>query len=236
MHVILHEHVKANTDLSCVFRQSASTDPGLSTHHSTLYGHTVETAAQLKNLTRHRYELSQECTQRRNKLTSICDEIFPEFVQVFKDPNRELALAFREKFPTPQAVATASLAALRELRKRNHPSDAQLAQLQQLASTSIGVKDVGRLRGLSIEQEQLITELRLLQRHLQRLDEEIGTLVKASREGQILTSMGIGPVSAGSIIAAIGSIANFEKPGDLRSYFGWAPLQDQPGLHMTERV
>lgn len=189
----------------------------------------TETAAQLKSLTRHRYELSQECTQRRNKLTSICDEIFPEFVQVFKDPNRELALAFREQFPTPQAGATASLAALRELRKRNHPSDAQLAQLHQLASTSIGVKDVGRLRGLRVEQEQLITELRLLQRHLQRLDEEIETLVKASREGQILTSMGIGPVSAGSIIAAIGSIANFEKPGDLRSYFGWAPLEDQTG-------
>jgi hypothetical protein len=34
MHAILHEHLKANTDLSCVFRQSVSTDPGLSTHHA----------------------------------------------------------------------------------------------------------------------------------------------------------------------------------------------------------
>jgi transposase len=190
----------------------------------------TETAAQLKSLTRHRYELSQECTQRRNKLTSLCDEIFPEYTTIFKDPNREVALALREKFPTPQAVATASMAALCEVRKRNHPSAAQLAQLQNLARQSIGTKDLARLRGLIIEQEQLINELRLLQGHLQRLDDEIENIVTYSREGQILISMGIGPVSSASIIATIGSIANFERPGDLRSYFGWAPLEDQTGI------
>ena len=76
----------------------------------------TETAAQLRGLTRHRYELSQESTQRRNKLTSICDEVFPEFTQLFKDPNREVALSIREKFPTPQAIVTASMSSLREVK------------------------------------------------------------------------------------------------------------------------
>src|SRR5215469_18609652 len=61
----------------------------------------------------HRYELSHQSTQLRNKLTAICDELFPEFTQIFHDPNREVALAFRETFPTPQEAATAGLAALR---------------------------------------------------------------------------------------------------------------------------
>ena len=58
-------------------------------------------AAQLKGLIRHRYELVRESTQRKNKLTAICDEIFPELTRVLKDPNLPTALTLREKFPTP---------------------------------------------------------------------------------------------------------------------------------------
>ncbi len=203
----------------------------------------TETAAQLRGLTRHRYELSQESTQRRNKLTSICDEVFPEFTQLFKDPNREVALTIREKFPTPQAIVTADMSSLREVRssrhpsddtsvlqRGRHPSDAKLLELQQLASQSIGTKDHGRLRGLVFEQKQLIIELRLIQQHILQLDSEIESIVEHSREGQILTSMGIGSISAATIIATIGTIANFEKPSELRSYFGWAPVEDQTGI------
>src|SRR5690348_12077523 len=50
-------------------------------------------AAQLKGLVRHRYELVRECTRRKNKLTAICDEVFPEFTQVLRDPNTATALA-----------------------------------------------------------------------------------------------------------------------------------------------
>jgi transposase len=68
----------------------------------------TEAAAQLKGLIRHRYELIRESTQRKNKLTALCDEIFPELTRVVKDPNSLFALALRERFPTPQATATAS--------------------------------------------------------------------------------------------------------------------------------
>jgi hypothetical protein len=53
----------------------------------------TETASLLRGLIRHRYELSQESTQRKNKLTAICDELFPEFTQIFHDPNLPVALA-----------------------------------------------------------------------------------------------------------------------------------------------
>ncbi|TMD37701.1 MAG: IS110 family transposase, partial [Chloroflexi bacterium] len=54
-----------------------------------------EAAAQLKGLMRHRYELVNEATQRKNKLTAICDELFPELVQVLKNPNLPIALDLR---------------------------------------------------------------------------------------------------------------------------------------------
>src|SRR6266852_1776597 len=65
-----------------------------------------EAAAQLKGLMRHRYELVNEATQRKNKLIAMCDELFPEFTRVFKDPNAPIALGLREQFPTPRAIAT----------------------------------------------------------------------------------------------------------------------------------
>ena len=188
-------------------------------------------AAQLKGLIRHRYELIRESTRRKNKLIAICDELFPELVQVLKDPNGQIALTLRERFPTPQALATASFAVLQQLRAGAHSlTDAKLVELQRLAAESIGCKDPIRQRGLVLEQDQLIQELRLLRQHVEQLETEIVSIVEYAREGQILRSFpGIGPVMAATMIAAIGSIHNFPSASALKSYFGWAPVVMQSG-------
>lgn len=191
----------------------------------------TEAAAQLRSMVRHRYELITESTRRKNKLTAICDEIFPEFVQICKNPNLPTALALRETFPTPAELATVSLAALQQVRGFNrHLSDARLLELQRLAGQSIGTKDPARLRGLSLEQRQLIEELKLIHTHIEQLEAEMTLVIEHSREGQILTSIpGIGAIQAAIIIAYIGNIANFERPSQLKSYFGWAPTVSQSG-------
>lgn len=53
----------------------------------------------------HRHKLVHESTQRKNQLTALCDQPFPGFTQVFKDPNAPAALAVREQFPTAEAIA-----------------------------------------------------------------------------------------------------------------------------------
>jgi len=190
-----------------------------------------EAAAQLKGLMRHRYELVNEATRRKNKLIAICDELFPEFTNVLKDPNAPIALDLREHFPTPSAIAAANPVELRKIRRRNHPSEAQFLQIQQLAVQSIGTKDAARQHSLIIEQALLIQELRLLQNHLAQLEEEISQIVEQSREGQILTSIPpISPLYAAAILATIGSIGNFEDAAHLKSYFGWAPTRAQTGV------
>lgn len=190
-------------------------------------------AAQLKGLIRHRYELVRESTQRKNKLIAVCDELFPELTQVLRDPNLATALAIRERFPTPQILATASFTTLQEIRGGTRClSDAKLLELQRLAAASIGVNDLVRQRGLILEQSQAIKELRLLQEHIEQLDGEIKAIVENAREGQILISMGIGPIQAATVISVIGSIENFPNAGKLKAYFGWAPVQKQTGSTM----
>ena len=163
----------------------------------------TEAAQQLKPWMRHRYELVQECTRRKNKLAAICDELVPEFATVFKGPNGPTALALREQFPSPQTVATAPLAALTALRTGGRPSTAQFVEVQRLAGQSIWTKDLVRQRGLMLEQHQLIRELRLLHEHVQQLDAETRAVVARAREGPILTSIpGIGPIQAAANVAA----------------------------------
>src|SRR5258708_23863439 len=103
----------------------------------------TQAAAQLKGLIRHRYELVRESTQRKNKLTALCDELFPELVRVIKDPNALVALALREQFPTPQSLATSSLTVLHQiLAGARSLSDLKLLELQRLPAEGIGVKDL----------------------------------------------------------------------------------------------
>ncbi len=150
---------------------------------------------------------------------------------ILKDPNSPTALAIRESFPSPHVLATTSLAALQAVRgSARSLSDGKLMELQRLASQSIGIKDINRQRGLMLEQSLLIKELRLIQQHLEQLEAEICQIVEQSREGQILMSIpGIGPLSAATLIATIGNIANFPRACELKSYLGWAPTREQTG-------
>jgi transposase len=191
----------------------------------------TEAAAQLRGMVQHHAELVVESTQRKNKLTSICDELFPELTRLLLNPNLPTALALRSRFPTPAQLAQASFAELREARGRTcSVSDAKLLELQRLATQSIGIKDPARVNALVFEQKQLIAELRLLGKHLEQLEQHIVQIVEQSREGKILASIpGIGSQAAASLIATIGTIANFERPAQLKSYFGWVPKIAQSG-------
>lgn len=95
--------------------------------------HSARAAAQIRGLIR-------ESTQRKNKLTAMCDEVFPELTRVVKDQNSLFALVLRERFPTPQAAAAASFATLQEIGGSTRSlSDARLLERQDLVAQSIGI-------------------------------------------------------------------------------------------------
>src|SRR6266849_2212906 len=150
----------------------------------------TEAAASLRGIVRHHYELVAESTQRKNKLTAICDELFPEFTRLLRNPNLPTALALRERFPTPADLVNATFWELRAARGRTcSVSDAKLLELQRLAAQSIGTKNPARIRGLVVEQQQLIRELHVIEEHLAQLETEIALVVESCREGTILTSI-----------------------------------------------
>lgn len=79
----------------------------------------------------------------------------------------QLGIQVADKTHSPHAMTTANLMALQKAKDytRTLP-DSKLLELQRLAASSIGTKDVIRQRGLVLEQGQLMKELRLLQEHV----------------------------------------------------------------------
>lgn len=190
-----------------------------------------DTGAKLRVLARRRYELERDVTRRKNKLTATCDTLFPELTEIIKNPNNATALRIRTAYPTPTSMLSATHKELIASRGGGSlPSNANMAKLQELATTTIGTKNKGRIDALVVEQQQLIDELTMLNQHCDAIDAEIASAVTESREGKILTAIpGIGIDAAGQIIASIGSIVNFERTSKLRAYFGWAPVATQTG-------
>lgn len=188
-----------------------------------------ETAQRLNDMHR-RSEMMQRQTATRNRLTAISDELFPEFATIFKDVNKRGALAVRERFPLPSDIAGAQLGDLVACREGTRPGMLGFAQLQELARETIGTRHPFRQASLAAEQALLITELRTIEQDLDVFDANVAQIIKGSREGKILTSLPmISTTAAAIIIHAIGSIGNFERAAELKSYFGWSPRVAQSG-------
>lgn len=190
----------------------------------------IAAASQLRPLVQHRVELTHEIVQRENRLTSILDQLFPEFIEIYAEPNGPSALNLREKYPTPKAIAEADLKGLIATRTWTRPSNKAFEKMQVLAKESIGLKEGHRLDSLIIEQAQLITELRLLVQHQAQLDSKISVILATTREGQILQSFpGIAIVLAAQLLSGIGNINNFPTLPKFRAYMGSAPRRTQTG-------
>jgi Transposase and inactivated derivatives len=185
----------------------------------------------LLSLVQRRADLAKEATRYKNSLIAISDELFPEFTQIFRDPVGPVALNVREAYLTPAEMVGAPLDALKACRGKGHrPSEADFVLLRDLAKTTIGIKNQGRIESLCLKQRQLITELRLTQSYIDEIESVIIKLVAERRDGQILMSMPcVGFIDAATILAHIGDIDNFSSAAKLRGYFGWAPQRTQTG-------
>jgi transposase len=79
-----------------------------------------EIAQELRALTRDRAELVRTRTMLSNQLTACLKAYFPEFLGLFADPDRPVALALLQAFPTREALHAASPEQVETLLRRHH--------------------------------------------------------------------------------------------------------------------
>lgn len=204
-----------------------------------------ETLDCLKNLCRQYYNLSDELTSYKYRLTSCVDQIMLNFKEVFPDICSKTSLAILENYPTPNDILSAD-------------SEKLISIIQQTSKKAInGLKKNMNFLSKKLNSLNLFLYLDLatvtmlkvyinivltLQQNIDKIFEAINQLVQQSSQTQpsiseninLLQSIpGIGFLTAATILAEIGDFKKFSKPNKLVAFFGIDPSVNQSGQFVS---
>jgi transposase len=202
----------------------------------------------LRNLCRQYYKLNDELTAYKNRLTGIIDQLMLNFRDVFPDTCSKAAIAILEEYPTPTLIIEADKDKLVSLIQNNSRKSLEWSA----AKYELLVLKAREFEPLSINNPANVAMLGIYISMVKNLQENLNKVLKAIRQLiadnlskdmpmisltlELLQSIpGIGLLTASTIIAEIGDIKAFLKPGKLVAYFGIDPSVMQSGEFLGTR-
>lgn len=187
----------------------------------------------LRALVRGRDDLVATRVQLANQLRSLLESFWPGAAAIFADVDSPIALAFVERYPTPESAVRlgpkrmAAFCAQQAYSGRRSVAEL-LARLHQAAATMCGELEMdakGELaRSLARTLACLVEQIRVL---TSRIEHHVASLA----DGQLVMSFPrAGRICAAQILAELGSVRErFDSPARLAAEAGVAPLTYQSG-------
>lgn len=176
-----------------------------------------ENIVAMRQLTRFRMALVDNCGDCKRRIIALLDQVFPEYASLFSDTfgvtSKELLL----QCPTTEdmlAVSTRKLINLLNKASHGRFGEEKARELRDAAAGSFGVGFAKNAFAFQIR--QLIKQLMFLENHIEELDEQISHLLK-----QTNSIPGIGDTLGAIIISEIGDINRFDAPGKLIAFAGF---------------
>jgi len=166
-----------------------------------------DVAQELRTLTRDRADLVRTRTMLSNQLTACLKTYFPEFLTWFSDPDRPVALALLQAFPTRDRLQAASRGDLENFLRRHHcpHSDERARTIYQ------GVQAPGFqiappvVRAKARLASTLVAQLQTLATHIDAYDREIQRVLKLHPDGELYLSLpGAGDFLAARMVGELG--------------------------------
>jgi transposase len=187
-----------------------------------------EVAQELRALTRDRADLVRTRTMLNNQLTTCLKTYFPEFLTLFSDPDRPVALALLQAFPTRERLQAASQADLERFLRRHHcPRSRDRAraiyQGMQAPGFHIAAPVVRAKARLAIT---LVAQLQSLAGHIDAYDREIQRVLKLHPDGELYRSLpGAGDTLAARMVGELGdNCERYQDPSVAQCEAGTAPV------------
>lgn len=182
----------------------------------------------LKSLCRFREKTKKSKAKLKIQLVSYVDIIFPELQYFFKSGiHINTSYELLKKHSNPNDIAALHLTYLGNLLKmasRGRFGKEEAIALKGLAKSSVGTGDAY----LSIQITQTISQIELLEKQIDELDESINSIM-LEMDSVILTIPGIGFLNGAMILGEIGDISRFSNPSKLLAYAGLDPTVNQSG-------
>jgi hypothetical protein len=188
-------------------------------------------------LTRDRAELVRTRTMLSNQLTACLKAYFPEFLALFADPDRPVALALLRTFPTRDALRAASVKRLETfLRKHHYPGSADKAReiharLSQPAFliAPVVIRTKARLAATLGQQAMTLGE------QIDAYDAEIQRILKLHPDGELYRSLpGAGNLLAARMVGELGdNRERYAVAAVAQCEAGTAPITKASGTSRT---
>ena len=182
---------------------------------------------ELKVLTRNRSRMVGYRSKLKVSLNRLLDVVFPELNNLVWSTNQKSVHSLLLELPNPQAIARCRIDRLTNILQTG--SNGRYKREKALLIRQAAVDSIGsNSPSLAFELQQTIRLIKNVQTELELLDEQIASLVDASKT-PLLTIPGIGYVLAGIILSEIGAVQRFATPAQLLAFAGMEPSTHQSG-------
>ena len=187
--------------------------------------------AELKEAARFAMRLVRAQAEACQRIQRLVDVGFPELREVWDDPTCVSALAVLRKAPTAKAVARLRLETVAQLKR---PGDgaraigpAKAAQLKQLATESVAAPELEAQ--VAFEMQLLISQYDLYEEQIATAEKRVYSLLDGDTARRLMSIPGVGPATAGTLMAEIGDIWRFDDVDQLLAYAGVHPKEQSSG-------
>jgi transposase len=197
-----------------------------------------ERAAALRTLTPERERLTREQTRLKNRLHSLLDLVWPEFLRHFHTLTKATPQALLARWVTPYELLAERPETVRAFIadvSRNHIQRAAVDAFLAASADTVGLT-VG-LEARASEIRRLMARWALLQAHLAAVDAQLAELVDAIPAAKALVSVpGVSVVCAATLVAELGDPMSYVTPRQVLKLAGMNLAGKQSGISVHGRV
>ena len=195
----------------------------------------------MRQLCRYRDSVISSRTEIKLRISTIMEQIFPEYEKQFSSLWLSTSLGILEKYLTPENIQNAPIDELFEIIKdksHNKLTMKKAVSIKEAAADTFGIKIAQDV--FSFQLKQLIDRMNFLDKQIEALDCQILEYYEKF-DCYLHTIPGIGMIGAATILAEIGDINRFKSSSALVAFAGIDPTVRQSGEfssthnHMSKR-
>ena len=183
----------------------------------------------IRQLSRYRSSLVDECSNWKRKVITILDQVFPEYSNLFSDTFGVTSKELLSKYPLPEnmlELSTEELTNLLNKASKGRFGIGKAQEIKEYATKSFGISFAKET--FSFQIKQIINQISFIESQLKELDNEISNMLK-ELNSEITTITGIGDTLGACILSEIGDISRFEKASQLVAFAGLDVAINQSG-------
>ena len=183
----------------------------------------------MRQLCRYRDSVISSRTEIKLRISTIMEQIFPEYEKQFSSLWLSTSMGILEKYLTPENIENAPIDELFEIIKdksHNKLTMKKAISIREAAADTFGIKIAQD--AFSFQLKQLIDRINFLDKQIEALDTEIIKYYEQF-DCYLHTIPGIGMIAAATILAEIGDIHRFKSSSALVAFAGIDPTVRQSG-------